>query len=163
MNLSFSYKTEKGDVYRISLENIPTELLSEEVREELGGNVEIVEVILDRLYGDNITDRKTLSLISEKIGRIFIESPNLILYYFCDDLHSVPNQRSSITPQEYRSRLFSAMFERFVKQRELKGVSDSQIYIDAVGWDIYLHLIYRDEHSDYIELLKNYIAENYTK
>lgn len=165
MNLSLSFKSSAEDEYRVCLSTIDYSLVSDDLRKILLGNVEIVEIVLDRVKGSNVTSVKMLSEISETVKRFFLENKNIIFYYYCDDLHFVDSQRERghMTPQEYRSRLFSAMFQRLMNKDKSGDICDETVYIDAVGWDIYLHLIYRAEHSNYVDLIKKDIKLGYGK
>ena len=51
-----------------------------------------------------------------------LRMPNVILSYFCDFIHLVPSQRKDMSVQEYRSRMFSAMFKRYVSQEDLDAL-----------------------------------------
>ena len=61
--------------------------------------------------------------------------------------------------QEYRSRLFSAMFKRFMSQQNRKDICDDEIQINGVAETYYFHVIYRKEHQLYAEM----IAEGHRK
>ena len=164
MKLSVSLSFDNLDEYRIGLETINSGFLSDKVFEILkDGNIEIVEVILDRVKGTNSTKLHILSEISNIIYRFFKENPNIILYFFCDDLNAIPNNLKNIEPQAYRSQLFSALFSRHVNKYNIIGIEDISICIDSMGNNEYIHFITRSEHLKYIEIIKNNIEEIYIK
>ena len=165
MELSLSFKSTSDDEYRISLSKIDYRLLSDELRNILNGQIEIIEIVLDRVKGSNVTSMKMLSEISNTIKRLFLENEHIILYYYCDDLHGLDYVRDhrEMSPQKYRSELFSAMFQRAVNKSNKSEINDETICIDAVGWDIYLHLIYRCKHKHYVDLIKEDIELGYGK
>lgn len=96
-------KYKEGNEIRVSLSSFPETAVSD-LKEQLG-SVEIVEVSLVRQCGDDMADLATLSELVERIGKSLIENPNVILYYYCDEINAVPGMRSSrdISSPEYPS------------------------------------------------------------
>lgn len=84
--------------------------------------------------GDNPTTIQTLSLISEGIGRTFLMNPKAVLYYYCDDLAEVPKsyRKDYMWPQEYRSHLFSIMFQRFMIKHNALDIIDVTLMIEEI-------------------------------
>lgn len=114
MKISVSLVAGNSDEYRIGFDTIESGFLSDEIfnclKEE---GIEIVEVLLERVKRVDSTNIAVLSEMTNIIHRLFEDNENVILYFFCDDMNEIPSTSKSIEPQEYRSRLFSAMFERF--------------------------------------------------
>ena len=50
-------------------------------------------------------------------------------------------------PQEYRSRLFERMFQRYVKQHNIGDVRLSVVEVNGTNEKYYFHVIYRERHS----------------
>ena len=84
---------------------------------------------------------------------------NVVISYFCDFINLLPATRKSIPVQEYRSRLFSAMFKRYMSQQDKDDFCDDEIKINGVAETFYFHVIYRKEHQLYAEM----IAEGHHK
>lgn len=64
---------------------------------------------------------------------------------------------------EYRSRLFSHIFDTHMMSHQVSGVINSPIqldnYEDGIGYSLFFHFIARDIHSDIVEMLKADIRE----
>lgn len=164
MKVSASIVVGDIDEYRIGFETIESGFLPEEVFNYLKEEgIEIVEVLLDRVKGSGNTNITVLSEISSIISRFFNDNKNVILYFFCDDLNEIPCSEKGIDPQTYRSRLFSAMYERFTINHKTLGINNISIYIDAVGRNEYLHFIVRDLHLKYIDFIQKHIEDVYQK
>lgn len=166
MKISFNVTSEEEDVYLVTLSSGEDAFFStKDVCDELGLNLEIVEIDLERLSGDNPTTIRTLSLISERIGRTFLMNPKAVLYYYCDDLAEVPksNRKDNMWSQEYRSHLFSIMFQRFLIKHNALDIIDITLMIEEDCRPLYMHLIARKEHQKYVEIIKAYIMNNYGK
>ena len=125
--------------------------------------IEIVEILLARVKGSGKTSIAVLSEMSEIIFRLFNNNENIIIYFFCDDLNEIPNTQKKVSPQAYRSRLFSSMFERFVRKQKIDDIENISISIEALGRTEYLHFIIRSHHMKYIDYIQRNIEETYTK
>ena len=127
MVVSFDIEAETGDCYRVILSSGEDAFFAGQWINDLFNNeIEIVEIDLERLSGNNATSLNTLKLIADGIGNCFRQNDKAILYYYCDDLMDVPKsqRKNDMWPQEYRSQLFGLMFKRFVSQHETEDIKD---------------------------------------
>ena len=69
------------------------------------------------------------------------------------------SQKKNMTVQEYRSRMFSAMFKRYLSQHQELDMCDDEIRIDGVAEPFFFHVIYHKGHQSYAEM----IAEGHIK
>jgi hypothetical protein len=64
---------------------------------------------------------------------------------------------------EYRSRLFSHIFDTYMTSHQVTGVINTPIQLDnyenGVGYSLFFHFIARDNHCDIVEMLKADIRE----
>lgn len=159
MDLSFSIKTKEGDEYLIAVSDVDITLLSTDIQKMLlKHNLQIGEIIIDRKKGDQCTGRKVLHKIANELANIFAENQNLILYYFCDDINPIPNRNSKgknkdLSPQEYRSRLFSKLFEGYIKSHQVIGIYNYPIIFEGEGYKDFVHLIARASHKEFVTTL----------
>lgn len=166
---SVIFNSNEGDEYRIMLVKAPTGYLSEDVRKTLTENsVDIREIIIERKKGGNVTNQKILHKISNWIADCFAENENMILFYQCDDMNPIPsrNKKSSyskISVQEYRSRLFTRLFNTFIRTRQITGVFNYPIRIDGVGYSYFMHIIARESHKNIVKILNDDIFEGFGK
>ncbi len=166
MRVTFQVTSESNDVYQVTLSSGKDAFFAtEDVCAQFCNDVEIVEIDLDRVSGNNPTSLQTLSLISEGIARYFSTNNKAVLYYYCDDLDDVPksSRKGDVWPQEYRSHLFSLMFQRYLLSQDIKDVIDVTIMINQGQRPIYMHIIARKAHMHYINIVKTYIIDNYGK
>lgn len=140
--------TSAGDIYHITLsEN--TELLSEEVQSYIR-DIKLMGVDLRRLQGLNVTPPAMLSAIERVIAEFFLSHDDVIIFYYCDFLNPIPHtSKNAVPPQEYRSRLFDRMFQRYTRTHHLDEIRLSVIAIEGIDETYYFHLIYRDVHAHY--------------
>ena len=166
MKVSFDVDSKQGDVYRVTLSSgCDAFFVQEDISEIVGNNVEIVEIDLERVNGKGITNTNILSKIAEGIARYFESNKKAVLYYYCDDLNDVPmsQRKEDMWPQEYRSRLFSVMYNRYIAINNIQDMMDVIFKIDQDDRPLFMHLIARQCHARYVELLKAYIIEHYGK
>lgn len=160
MNLSISLDSDLGDKYYVYLAQLDG-VFEDDLHYQKKG-VEIYEVVLDRKSGDNKTNVRILSQIVSFIAKQFLANKNLILYYICDDMNEIPTQAHDLSPQAYRSRIFSALFERYVHLHNITNIIDTTIsFKDAVGQYQYIHIISRDTQSSFVEILEEFILTGY--
>lgn len=152
------FKSPQGDVYHITLSE-SNDILSKSVLEALG-DVHIAGVDLRRLEGSHVTNQKVLTTLANTIAEFFLRDEHLIICYYCDFLNLIPNtKKNSMPPQEYRSRLFERMFQRYVKQHQLDGVRLSVVEINGINEKYYVHVIYRNGHSMLASMIGSDIKE----
>lgn len=141
----FNIKTNNSE-FAIELFELEIEKYSEELANKLG-DVVIYNVTLLNLSGIDceFVDIGAFKFICYELSKFLRNNPNSILYYYCDDMHAVPRNRSCKTPQEFRSKLFKSFFRRYV------GKLDDLKCLDIIGQtfeddgetlkDVFMHLI----------------------
>lgn len=169
MEYSFLVSSSQGDEYRILFLPADEEYLSLNVRSCLHERgIDVSELIIDRVSGENATPQNVLHTIVGRISDIFAEHPNLIIFYSCDDCNPIPARNTSganrnITVQEYRSRLFNHLFDAYMVSHHVSGITNTPIRIDGEGYSCFMHLISRDEHREIVDLVKSDIRQGYAK
>ena len=150
-NVTIPYTSGKGYNYLINLSSIKKQdFLPESVIIEK----DIVDIVLE-------LDKKTFGKSNDfgdlyRIAAIiydFLENNDVILYYYCD-IKPVKQRdnRTKISNQEYRSRLFSLMIDRFISadyEKTICKIPDSQNEIH------YIHLISKIENSEQVKSLSS--------
>lgn len=159
----------RGSEYRIILNPVNLDILSDKLRKQLTErSIDISELIIDRISGDSTTEQNVLHDITGWVADMFASNHNLIIYYSCDDMMPIPSRNKSsgnrdLPVNEYRSRLFSHIFDTYMASHQVSGVSNMPVrldnYIDGYGYSIFLHFIARDKDIDIVELLKEEILE----
>ena len=140
------FKSPEGDVYHITLSE-DNGVLSAEVLAALG-EVHVAGIDLRRLFGKHVTSQEVLSALANVIADFFLKDENVIICYYCDFINSIPNtSKNTMPPQEYRSRLFEKMFQRYVNLHNLSNVRLSVVEINGINEKYYFHVIYRESHS----------------
>lgn len=156
------FKSPEGDVYHITLseDNRP---LSDNAREALG-KVRVVGVDLRRLEGTHVTGCEVLSALANAIADFFIQEEDTIICYYCDFLNPIPNtNKNTMPPQEYRSRLFENMFQRYVRGHHIDNIRLSVIEINGINEKYYFHVIYRENHSILASIIGSDLKEGMEK
>ena len=156
----YTLRSESGDEYKLQFTTDRSGIIADNLLDQLNAQgIEVVEIGLARVKGENITGHKVLHRIEECIADLMQRMPNVILSYFCDFIHLVPSHKKNMTVQEYRSRMFSAMFKRYVTQQQLFDVCDDEIKINGVTEPFFFHVIYHKNHQHFAEM----IAEGHIK
>lgn len=109
----------------------------------LDASVEIYDVVLLRVSGDETTSFKSLAQISTFIQGFMHNHPAAILYFYCDDMHEIrrAHKHANYSPQQFRSQLFSLLFDREMQRYpETKLINNVQTITTDQG-TAYIHLI----------------------
>ena len=156
------FKSPTGDVYHLTLseDNV---LFSSGVLEALG-KVHVAGIDLRRLSGNHVAGQDVLSALANEIAEFFFQNEDVILFYYCDFLNFIPHTtKNTLPPQEYRSRLFERMFQRYVKQHGINKVRLSVVEVNGVNEKYYFHVIYRENHSVLASMIGSNLREDFNK
>ena len=130
--------------------------------------IDISELIIERISGDSTTGQEVLHDITGWVAELFASNPNLIIYYSCDDMTPIPSRNKNsdnknMPVNEYRSRLFTHIFDSYMISHQVSGVINTPIQLDnyenGIGYSLFFHFIAREIHSDIVELLKEDIRD----
>lgn len=125
---------------------------------------EIIDIVLERVTDVDQNKQNsfgTLSIIFTVIWN-FLEEHDVVLYFYCDDRHEILRKETFISPQEYRSKLFTSMFNRKVSNMGSRYVNVPIILLSEefdIQKKVFMHLIARGEHLDCLKLLKDEIKK----
>jgi hypothetical protein len=160
---------QKENEYRILLTPVNTGGLPECIQQVLSDRmIDVSELIIERISGESATGQDVLHDITGWIAEMFANNPNLIIYYSCDDMTPIPfrnknSDNKDMPVNEYRSRLFSHIFDTYMTSHQVSGVINTPIQLDnyenGVGYSLFFHFIARDIHSDIVEMLKEDIRD----
>ena len=168
METSYSI-VQKGSEYRILLAPVNLKVLSEPLIRMLSEkNIDVSELMIERISGETTTEQAVLHDITGWIADMFATHPNLIIYYSCDDMTPIPSRNTNsdnrdLPVNEYRSRLFTHIFDTYMASHQVSGVTNTPIRLDnyenGTGYSLFFHLIAREKHSEIVDLLTNEIRE----
>ena len=159
MNEVYTITSDNGDEYKLQFTTDRSGVIADALLDILARKgIEVVEIGLARVKGQNVTSPLVLARIEESIANIMQRHRNVILSFFCDFIHVVPSKKK-ISVQEYRSRLFSAMFNRYVSQHHLHDFCNHVVEVEGVSEPFFFHIIYRKEHEAFADM----IADGYQK
>lgn len=138
---------------------------SEEAASLLGNSVEIVEVSLDRLQGEGVDQPDIIYRVTDVIMDYMLDNPRAILCYWCDDMNPVPcaEHNLNMLPQQYRNRLFTALFVRTMSRNQCAIFQDKSLCINPDCHPMYIHVIHRLEHTDIADGVMRFVSQSYGK
>lgn len=159
---------EEGDRYVVKLVRDGERFLSEEVNNLLAENhLSLWGIYLEREgYEQPVTGLRTLFDISKSIKKFLLDNKGGMVYYVCDDMMDVPmndrHKQDGVQVQRYRNQLFSILFEKVSRDAE-EPFSDTPIYIDACGNTIYIHVLARQCHQHFVDIIRQDIRVGFSK
>lgn len=120
----------------------------------LSVDLEFYDVTLVRKGGTGFVGYKILFSISDVLAKFMNENSNVVLCFYCDAYTDVLRSHTDLLPQEYRSQLFSRMFEWYVESHKLYGFINHRVEMippDDPDDRQYAHFICRQEHEAVVE------------
>jgi len=169
MNYSFYISTKSCDEYRIIFFDADISLLADDIKETIAEQgIDISEIMIDRVKGGESTAQDVLHAITGRIADLFAQNENLILYYSCDDMNPIPSRNmkgsnKNLSVQEYRSTLFSHIFDTYMYSHQVFGITNTPVIIKGEGYTQFMHLIARDKHQDVVSLIKQDVIKGWGK
>lgn len=155
--ITYPIHTADGNEYLILIDSFEKNSLPDFLINALH-EIEIFDITLERVAGESQTPASVLFEISNFLAGFLLDNPSAILYFYCDDMHDISRRNTNISPQKFRSDLFSSMFNRYTRQHNVPNITDTTIEIRA-DRDIYIHLIARTEHLPFVQKIQNSIQE----
>ena len=149
--------TQEGDVIRLSVSTINSDIFPDDVQLSLCG-VEVLEIVLKREKGSNILSLFSLMQIAEILGGIMSDNDNVILYFYCDDMHDMKRRDTNILPQQFRSLLFSRMYYRYIQSNGITDIINVPVILKS-DHDVYIHLITKERHIQTANALKTFLSD----
>lgn len=141
----------EGDHIMVALSYYDCETVSLFSSDPLTLTLVFYDVTLVRKAGAGYVGYKALFTVSDILAKFMSENDDAVLCFYCDadtDLHR--NHRDML-PQEYRSELFSQMFERYVRSHKILGFVNHRVEIEdpkKPNNRQYAHFICRKEHKE---------------
>ena len=151
-----------GGEYYIQLRTANPEKIVSSQNVPLFDGCTIYDVILGCKQRKTLVDMEAMNMIGFELQKILEVNPNLILYFFCDFNEKtirINKKNKNIPPQEYRSRLFSNLFDRRMKQGNHNNFQNKVHVVPFDGENYYLHLIYPEHLTMQAELLKDSVND----
>lgn len=155
-SLTIPISTSHGE-YFIKLTTIDPLMVVSKDDLSLFANCTIYDILLACKHRDVDVDMEAMTSISTELQRILNVNPNIILYFFCDfdgKTITIRQRDEQIPPQEFRSRLFSLLFDRAVnKGNRNKFINRKYVVNIGEDGDAYIHLIFPEHltrHADFL-------------
>ena len=154
MNDIYLIYSETGDEYKLQFTTDRSGVISNDILDKLNlQGIEVVEIGLGRSKGSNVTSPKVLAQIEKCIADMLLTHPNVIITFFCDFISFVPRMKRKMSVQQYRSILFTRMFEHYIYHHHLDGICNRVVTVEGVAENYYFHIIARQEHIQYVDMI----------
>lgn len=143
-NRIIPYTTKYGNEYLIKYEKFTSEFLPDDF------DIPIIDVSLILITNTKSHDREILRILSNSLLD-YLNEFDVIIYYY-SDIKDIPIRKSrTISPQEFRHRLFSCLFEKYGNE---SFILQPTIIHDEKDGDHYISLISHIKNIDKIEDVK---------
>lgn len=162
MDISFDIKNTRGDQIRVALSYYDAEAVSIFSSDPLTLTLIFYDVSLFRINGDGYVGYKTLYAITETLAKFLHENEDAVLCFYCDPATEIRRNHGNLSPQEYRSRLFSRMFDLYTDTHRIYDFVNHRVKIENLenpNNSQFAHFICRKSHEIAIEKLGKLLME----
>lgn len=162
MDLSFDIKSTEGDHIKVALSHYDSETIRLFSSDPLTLTLVFYDVTLIREAGERYVSYKILSAVSNILANFLNENEEAVLCFYCDALTEVKRNHQDISPQEYRSHLFSKMFDKYTKSCNQSQFINHRIKIEDPDNPLnsqFAHFICRKEHEAAVSAIGNLLME----
>lgn len=114
------------------------------------------DVTLIRKSGSEYVGYNMLFAVSDILANFLSENDDAVLCFYCDSNTDVRRNHNKMLPQEYRSRLFSRMFDLYTKSHKLSTLVNHCVEIEDPENPQnrqFAHFICRLEHEEAVNKL----------
>lgn len=159
MDISFDINNDKGDQVRVALSYYDTESLQAFTSDPLTLTLVFYDVTLVRISGKGTVGIKMLRAVCDVLFRFMRENDTAVLCFYCDDLTDISRHHLDFTPQEYRSQLFSKMFDMYTQATDIIGIVNYVVRIENDDAPRFVHFITPDKYLSAVKLLGDIIMK----
>jgi len=161
-DVSFDIINAKGDHIMVALSYYDAETISVFTSNPLALTLIFYDVTLVRKSGEGYVGYKMLATISDILAKFMIENNDAVLCFYCDPDTNVLRHHNDLLPQEYRSMLFSRMFDIYVQRHNLSGFINHRVEIvdeNNPRKRQFAHFICKKEHTNAVICLGKLLME----
>lgn len=162
MDLSFDIMNSEGDQIMVALSYYDYEAISIFTTDRTTLTLVFYDVTLVRKVGEGYVGYKVLFAISDILAKFMYENEDAVLCFYCDANTEVRRNHKNMLPQEYRSVLFSRMFELYTKTHNITNFINHRVEIvnpDNPNNRQFAHFICRTEHHEAVVSLGQILME----
>lgn len=161
MDVSFDLYNIKGDHVLVSLSSYDLTSMAAITDDPRIQGLCFYDVSLVRKGGNGMVGYNILMRIASILADFLKENEGAVLCFYCDGETELERHHKNIPPQQYRSLLFSRMFDMYVHKYHAKEIINYPVVIlDENPWKSqYAHFICRQNHLEVIHHLRDILIE----
>ena len=160
MDLSFDIDNAKGDRILVALSSYDNSLISAITDDPEALQLCIYDVSLVRKAGKDMVGYNVLMRVARILADFMRENDEAVLCFYCDGVTELERHHKEISPQQYRSTLFSRLFEMYVHRFNVDDmVNYPVVIVDEDPWKSqFAHFICRKNHTDVITRIRDVLV-----
>lgn len=155
-----------SNVFLFQIFPLQESYFSDETLKFINGKVQLFTITLERIKGDKTVLPWEFSSVVNRVAEFMLKESKAVLCYYCDFLNPIPSireTRDAMTAQEYRSKLFSALFERYTHNQGLLDYNEVVLAINGVDEMFFIHMIAHTSLASYTSIIANDLQKGYGK
>ena len=161
MDLFFDVINNVGDHLKVALSNYDKQNVEIFSKDPAILNLDFYNVSLERkTRHSKFLNPHILIEVCNTLYNFMTENPNSVLTYICDPTSEIERNHNCLSPQQYRSKLFSKLFEYFTFSNRIEDFIDDILNIEDNSTDnggVYAHFIYHKKLKPQIKVISDII------
>lgn len=159
MDISFDIKNQKGDHIKVALSYYDIGSLQAFTDDLSILSLVFYDVTLVRVAGKGYVGYRTPYVISDTLARFLNENEDGVLCFYCDSRTDILRKDLTVSPQEYRSKLFSRMFDHYIHENGLVDYINHCVKVEDGTDTQFAHFICRETHRNAVEEIGKILKE----
>lgn len=123
-------------------------------------NLEIADINIRKLDLEKPLGVKSLFKLCDWLIDQFMMFPNAIFSFICS-MEDLVLRHSAITPEEYRWKLFEALYHRSLKRLQSLDINSISIIVGPEGYQADARIFYRPRHSSIVHIVESHLKNKY--
>ena len=123
-------------------------------------SIEIADINIEKTELGNPLHYGAFVAMNRWLFKQFELHPDAVFSFICS-FDELDNNHKDMPPEKYRWNLFDALFQRFMKNNQYKGVYTQDVIFGPEGYLSYTRTFYRNKHSPIIHVVSAYLREKY--
>lgn len=123
-------------------------------------DIEIADINIEKMELDQPLCYAALSAMNRWLFDQFKSHPNAIFSFICS-LDELNNNHENMPPEQYRWKLFDALYLRFIKYNQNADIHTQDVIFGPDEYLSYTRTFYRTKHAPIIHVVGAHLKEKY--
>ena len=125
-------------------------------------DIEIADISIEKIELDKPLHYGAFAAMNRWLFEQFELHPNAIFSFICS-LDALDTNHQNMPPEQYRWRLFDALYNRFIKYNQYANIHTQDVIFGPDDYLAYTRTFYRSQHAPIIYIVGSYLKDKYNQ